>query len=290
VDGIMIKVPSSKRYAPIIIDLDNKNNSHSLVIDLLGENKRVLKIGTSTGYVSKILKERGNTVIGVEIDSEAAIIASPICEMMIKGDIESIDLENYLQLSSFDVIVCADVLEHLKYSKQVLLKIKKYLKHDGYLVISLPNICHGDVLLTLMLREFRCTQIGLLDETHLRFFCLKNIIKLFNNCGYSITDLRTTNKPIGSTELNVDKNEISKLLLKFIEEIPDTAVYQYVFKALPSKNPSTEPDSETNIKILFNGLMDETIDRHKEPLFQEISSINEKLEQEKRNLKIQKKI
>jgi 2-polyprenyl-3-methyl-5-hydroxy-6-metoxy-1,4-benzoquinol methylase/uncharacterized coiled-coil protein SlyX len=259
----MIKAPpSSKRYTPVIIDLDNKNHSHSLVIDLIGKNKRVMEIGTSTGYMSKILIDRGNTVIGVEIDSEAAEIAGQTCEMMINHDIENVDLDNYFQPSSFDVIVCADVLEHLKYPGKVLLKIKKYLKHDGYVVISLPNICHGDVLLTLMQSEFRYNTIGLLDETHLRFFGFKDIVRLFNNCGYSITDLRTTNVSVGSTELKVNKSEIPELLLKFVEKIPNASVYQYVFKAVPSENPPIELKPEIDIKTLFNGLMEEIVNSH----------------------------
>ncbi len=277
----MIELPSSRRYSSAIIDLDNRNNGHTLAIDFIGENKRVLEIGTSTGYVSKILKEKGNTVIGVEIDLEAAEIASQICETMIYGDIENIDLDNYLEPSSFDVIVLGDILEHLKYPGKVLMKLKKYLNFEGYLVVSLPNVCHGDVLLTLMLGEFRYTQVGLLDETHLRFFGLKNIFKLFNSCGYSITDLQTTNLPIGGTELNINKNEIPELLLKFIEEIPDTSVYQYVFKSIPSENQSTELNSEADIKLLFNGLMDEIVERNKEPLLQRISYVLERLECEK---------
>jgi len=117
-------------------------------------------------------------------------------------------------------------------------KVKKYLRPEGYLVVSLPNVCHGDVLLNLLGGDFRYTSMGLLDETHLRFFGFKNIINLFNNCGYYVTDLRTTINPMGYTELKLDPDKISNELLKFIGSLPNSDVYQFVFRAAPSQNPS----------------------------------------------------
>lgn len=55
----MIEVPlSSKRYTPII-NLDNKNYSCDLIIYIIGKIKKVMEVGTSTGYISRILKEKG---------------------------------------------------------------------------------------------------------------------------------------------------------------------------------------------------------------------------------------
>ena len=46
----------SKRYEPPVIDLENRNSSHTLIVELTGENKNVLEVGTSTGYISRILE------------------------------------------------------------------------------------------------------------------------------------------------------------------------------------------------------------------------------------------
>ena len=64
---------SSKRYEPPEIDLGNKNASDTRIIELVGYRRDVLEIGTSTGYMSKMLRDRGNIVTGVEIDQEAAL-------------------------------------------------------------------------------------------------------------------------------------------------------------------------------------------------------------------------
>ena len=183
----MIERVSSKRYEPPSIDLENKNSSHSLIVELTGRDKSILEVGTSTGYLSKILKERGNRIIGVEIDREAGEIARQYCEPMVIGDIEEIDLGEYIDQHSIDVIIFGDLLEHLRSPASVLENVKKYLRPEGYLVVSLPNVCHGDVLLNLLGGDLRYTSMGLLDETHLWFFGFKNIINLFNNCGYYVT-------------------------------------------------------------------------------------------------------
>ena len=224
----------SKRYEPPIIDLDNKNSSHTLIIESTGFNKTVLEIGTSTGYISKILTEHGNHVTGIEIDREAGLRAQKYCERIIIGDVEVLDLDEYFTAASFDVIVCGDVLEHLIKPGTLLVRLRKYLKHDGYLVVSLPNFCHGDVILNILNGDFHYTSIGLLDETHLRFFGLKNIISKFSDSGYQITDIHTINYGIGTTELKMDTVKIPGDLLKFINSLPDSTVYQYVFKAIPS--------------------------------------------------------
>jgi len=224
----------STRYEPPAIDLENKNSSQVLLIELTGRNKDVLEVGTSTGYISRVLKERGNTVTGIEIDPEAGEIAGQHCDSMIVGDIEKLDLDAYLAPSSFDVIIFGDVLEHLASPEDVLRKVKKYLRPDGYLAVSLPNVCHGDVILNLLMGDFKYTSMGLLDATHLRFFGLRNIIDLFSRCGYSVADLHTTVLPVGGTELKVDPGLVPGDLDNFVKSLPNSNVYQYVFKASPS--------------------------------------------------------
>ena len=240
---------SSKRYEPPEIDLDNKNSSHTRIIELVGYRREVLEIGTSTGYISKMLRDRGNIVTGVEIDREAGLIAQQYCKKMIIGDIETLDFEGTLEPAGFDVITCGDVLEHLKDPDLVLKKLQKYLKPGGFMVVSLPNFCHGDVLLNLINGDFHYTRVGLLDTTHLRFFGLKNIYELFMECGYQISDLHRIVFEIGGTELKTDLEKIPPALLKFLRSLPNSTTYQFVFVAFPAENvivPPFDPSMEEN--------------------------------------------
>ncbi|MEJ5173098.1 MAG: class I SAM-dependent methyltransferase [Hydrogenothermaceae bacterium] len=224
---------SSKRYEISQIDLSDLNSSLTLAIKMIGFNKRVLEIGTSTGYVSKVLKERGNYVVGVEIDPEAAKIASKYCDEIIVGNIEVIELEEVLR-DKFDVILLGDVLEHLIDPWKVLRKLRKFLKKDGFIVASIPNIAHGDVIISLLNNKFEYTEKGFLDMTHLRFFTKESILSMFESCGYTVKNLKYVKIPVGYTELSVDKRDIPQCVLDFISSLQHSDVYQYVFRAYPA--------------------------------------------------------
>jgi O-antigen biosynthesis protein len=290
----MIERPSSKRYTPSYIDVNNETNSLSIMANLIGENKRVLEIGTSTGYFTKILMERGNSVIGIEIDQEAAEIAGKYCELMIVGDIEEIDLNLHLEASSFDVIVFGDVLEHLRYPEATLMKIGKYLKPNAYIVVSLPNFCHGDIILNLLYGDFKYTPIGLLDETHLRFFGYKNIINLFNKCGYDIENIEKTTAAVGWTEQKRDLTDVPSPVLKFIISLPNSDTYQFVFKAFRCEKAASPDIPDVSLNQLFESSIQEFIKGRIDPLKQQLNEsydrIN-KLDQElqENNTKINSK-
>lgn len=264
---------SSKRYEPPPINLKNKNSSQTLAVELTGSNNLILEVGTSTGYLTKILRDMGNRVIGVEIDEEAARIAEEYCDLMIIGDIEVIDLDEYLGPPSIDVAILGDVLEHLNNPGAVLEKIKRYLKPQGSIVVSIPNVCHGDVILHLLKGDFRYTSVGLLDQTHLRFFGFKNVVELLNGCGYFITDVLTTRIHMGDTELGRDLEEVPRELFKFIESLPNADVYQFVLSAKPSKNPKNEPIPEVDLKMIFDRMVEDLLNEHETSLKREINEI-----------------
>jgi len=269
----MFEIPSSKRYEPPSINLKNKNNSHTLIVELTGTNNLILEVGTSTGYLTKILQELGNHIIGVEMDEEAADVASKYCDLMITGDVEEVDFDEYIGPASIDVVIFGDVLEHIKYPAAVLKKIKKYLKPQGYIVVSIPNVCHGDVLLNLLKGDFKYTSMGLLDETHLRFFGLKNVFDLLGGSGYSIAEIKTTRIPVGNTELRRDMREVPRELFKFIEALPNSDIYQFVLRAGASKNPTKKQVPEANLNEIFDRSIEDLLKEHDQPLKREIAEI-----------------
>ncbi len=57
--------------------------------------------------------------------------------------------------------------------------------------------------------------------------------------------------PLGATEQKVDLRRIPLILQKFIKSLPDSNVYQFVFKAVPSNNPVNEVVSDADFDKLF---------------------------------------
>ena len=158
---------------------------HQKVIQLVGKQKRVLDVGCGTGSLAKEMNKNHCEVTGIELDDDSADVAQMYCKVLIRGDVESIELDKEFY-NYFDVIIFADVLEHLKDPSSVLKRFIKYLKDDGFLIISLPNIANWRIRLKLLFGNFNYENHGILDENHLRFFTKKNTIKLISNAGLRI--------------------------------------------------------------------------------------------------------
>ena len=165
--------------------------SHAKMVKLIGTNKKVLEVGCATGYISKRLKENGCSVIGIEIDPISSEVAKRYCDDVIVDDVESLKEIPYKE-KSFDVILFGDILEHLKYPQNILEKSEKYLKDDGFICISIPNIANWRIRLNLLFGKFEYTEGGLLDESHLRFFTKKTAEKFILDAGFRIIKFDVT--------------------------------------------------------------------------------------------------
>src|SRR5215831_12991455 len=81
------------------------------LLRLVPESSRVLDVGCAGGgFASALRRLRGCSVVGVERDSALAQAARANCDQVVEGDIASVGEE---LPSDFDVVVAADVLEHL---------------------------------------------------------------------------------------------------------------------------------------------------------------------------------
>jgi len=74
-------------------------------------------------------------VVGVDVSPEA-LDENPLLSERIVGDLERIELTQ----ASFDVIVCWDVLEHVRRPRAVLDRLARALADGGILVLGAPNV------------------------------------------------------------------------------------------------------------------------------------------------------
>ena len=140
---------------------DDPASTHSKIVSLVPPATRVLEFGCATGYMSKVLKDRlGCTVVGVEIDPEAAALAEQHAERVIVGDAEKIDYAAELAGEEFDVVLFADVLEHLKEPADVLRRVRPFVAENGVVVASIPNIAHASVRLGAPRRRVPLPRVG----------------------------------------------------------------------------------------------------------------------------------
>lgn len=215
------------------IDLANRNNSHTLMLELVGGSKRVLDVGCATGYLARALVEQGCTVAGIESDPVAAEEARPDLERLVVGDVEQLDLTAAFGGERFDVIVFGDVLEHLKDPLVALRAVRPLLADRGSVVASIPNIAHGSVRLALLAGRFDYQPLGLLDSTHLRFFTRASIESLFHEAGLVPVDVRRTTAGYFDTPLPVQESWFGPEIVDAVLADPDSATYQFVLRAVP---------------------------------------------------------
>ena len=215
------------------VDLSNRNNSHTLMVELVGGTKRVLDVGCATGYLARALAERGCTVSGVEFDAEAAEEARPHLERLVIGDLETMDLAEAFGEDRFDVIVFGDVLEHLRDPLPVLRGARALLADRGSVVASIPNIAHGSVRLALLAGRFDYQDLGLLDSTHVRFFTRSSVEDLFREAGMVPIDVRRTTAGFFDTPVPVNEGEFAPEVVDAVRADPESATYQFVLRAVP---------------------------------------------------------
>ncbi len=168
-------------------------HQHKRIVHLVGVGKKVLDVGCASGYLAGRFKRNGCFVVGIEVDPEAAEEAKGNCDVVINGDVEQLAQSTFAG-ESFDVIVYADILEHLRHPEVVLRLQRRWLSRKGFVIVSLPNVAFIGIRLRLLLGQFYYTDVGILDRTHLRFYTLKTARALLSGSGYYITKIETVGR------------------------------------------------------------------------------------------------
>jgi 2-polyprenyl-3-methyl-5-hydroxy-6-metoxy-1,4-benzoquinol methylase len=146
----------------------------------------IMDLGCGTGVFGRKLREQNKAreVVGVEIFKEAADEAAKYYEKVYQGDVEQIRLEYE---DYFDFVICGDIIEHLNDPWKMLGRIKTWLKIEGRVLVSIPNIRYWRVLRDLVFRgDWKYREAGILDKTHLRFFTMKSFLRAMTEAGFDI--------------------------------------------------------------------------------------------------------
>lgn len=213
------------------IDLRVINNAHSKIYRCieeasLGQSKRVLDVGCSTGYLGYELKNSGHDVWGVDLSSAATAVATEKLDHVYTGSIEAFFSAPEHQDLKFDFIIFGDVLEHLVDPGGILERCKAFLSDNGSIIASLPNVAHLAVRLMLLEGRWEYQNTGILDRTHLKFFTRDSIVSTFSDCGYEIVSLDPVRLALEEMDIGVNEPLLSKVAPQLTDDEQD--VFQYV--------------------------------------------------------------
>jgi 2-polyprenyl-3-methyl-5-hydroxy-6-metoxy-1,4-benzoquinol methylase len=194
------------------------------------EGRTFLDVGCGQGAFARALKEAGaSKVAGIELTHEAAERARSRLDVLVEGDVRDVDLP--FEREEFDYIVFADVLEHTPEPERVLRRMLPFLKPDGRVVVSVPNMRFYVVLLRLLFDRWSYTDSGVRDRTHLRIFTRGSFVRMLNDEGLAVERLERNYRLIedqsqvgrlGALATRVVRKTVAPLLFR------DLMAFQYV--------------------------------------------------------------
>jgi 2-polyprenyl-3-methyl-5-hydroxy-6-metoxy-1,4-benzoquinol methylase len=213
----------------------NGGSAAARLARMVEPGQRVLELGTGPGTVTRILHSRGCKVTGVEMDPETLAMCAPFCERTLQANLEDPAWHASLAGEKFDVVMCADVLEHLRDPRPLLTLLQQFLNDSGCVLMSLPNASHLSVVASLMAGRFPYQSKGLLDTTHLRFFGRDDIDALLRECGLIWQRWETVQVEPAQAELSHYWNQLEAADQEFLRaKCADGLVYQHVVRSYPS--------------------------------------------------------
>lgn len=142
----------------------------------IGKNKKVLDIGCRDGALTSYYA-KDNEVFGVDIDREAIKRAEE--KYHIKT--AQVDLNGLWKIEKnyFDVVVAAEVLEHLYNPQIVISKVKEVLNKDGMFVGSIPHAFAFQHRLRYLFGTKKNTPVA--DPTHINHFTFKEFREILES-------------------------------------------------------------------------------------------------------------
>lgn len=168
--GALARVDEPYAFKP------SPSSSHGRVLRLLADRPplRVLDVGCGPGWLAAALTEQGHEVTGVDVDAADGVDSR--MHRFVRADLEH-GLPDEVG-DGFDVVVAADVLEHVREPARLLGSFPDRLRHGGTVIASVPNISHWYPRGRVALGRFDYDQRGILDSTHLRFFTRRSFLRM----------------------------------------------------------------------------------------------------------------
>lgn len=167
--------------------------SHQRLLGLLDKDRRrILDVGCGAGYLAEALAVRGNAVVGVDARRVPGVDERVAQFIQVDLDRDPIPWTG----PPFHFVVLADVIEHLREPERLLARCGELLAEDGALLISVPNVAHWSVRLSLLAGRFPYAARGILDRSHLRFFTIASIRSELARAGFAVERMESTVPPL----------------------------------------------------------------------------------------------
>lgn len=194
-----------------------------IILKLAGKNVKILDVGCYDGSIAEFLKRNGNKVFGIDSSLEAMKLTKAKGIDCIKGDIN--EEITFIRDNSFDIVLAAEVIEHVLNPGDFIEQAKRILKKGGTLILTTPNLASLGRRLYLLFGRNPLIEIGIDDGEagHIRYFVKDTLCGLLKKYDFAI-------KVFCSDVVNFDNsgNHFFKLLAKVFPGLGKTLIVKAV--------------------------------------------------------------
>lgn len=168
---------------------DYQQGDRAEMLDLLPSTvRRLLDVGGGEGgFARAFMRQRGGEALLLEPGPEAAQRAMASGLQVFNMGIEQLQPQ---QVGALDAISFLDVLEHLTDPLSALKLARRLLPPGGALLVSVPNAGYWPVVRDLVAGRLDYLPVGILCQTHVRFFTAQSLEQLLADAGFEVVTLR----------------------------------------------------------------------------------------------------
>ncbi len=212
----------------------SEDSSHGRISKVLQcrPQSRVLDLGCSSGLLAQRVRQMGHHVTGVDVNELDGV--RDRTDAFVQADLnEGIPSEVG---SGFDVVLAADVIEHVLNPGSLMSQIREVMSPSGTALLCVPNIAHWYPRFRSTLGMFDYDQRGILDSTHLRFFTRRSLVKLVERKGFAIRRIEPVGLPLDALGVEGTRARTVRLMDRLLSNLwPTMFGYQFLVEAAPTR-------------------------------------------------------
>ena len=209
----------------------SETSSHMQIVEAIRPGTRVLDLGCSQGLLARPLREKQVRVTGVDSGPPERLAKE-------LEDYHQRDLELPLELPcgrDFDYVLCADVIEHLRNRRELLRSARRFLRPEGRLLISTPNIALWFYRLSLLVGRFEYGPRGVLDQGHVHLYTRDSFRREVERAGFQKVRERVTSLPFEVVFRSTGRSRLVRAVARAYHLLarvwPEMFAYQFVLEA-----------------------------------------------------------
>lgn len=218
---------------------DDKGNliysSHTAALGVVRSVRpeRILDIGCGPGFVARSCEALGARVTGVDIRPPLPGMLSEFH----RADLDRDDLP--IDAFSFPLVMMLDVIEHLSDPEGFLLRMRNRSRALGppggrsLLLLTTPNVAFAGVRLSLLVGRFNYAERGILDIEHKRLLTRTTLVRMLDDCGYDVVEVRPIPVPFQAVLRNRFGRILGRLAQVPARLLPKLFAFQFLVLCVP---------------------------------------------------------